>query len=1278
MLILLGGVTIRLHAQIDVKIISDVTSKVQNADFKADTPIEQNIHTYDYDMTDAGLGAGGTEIFGQQPVTGWTGANPSDNIQKYDRSDGANARASGVFSLTVPDADDGNIPGRLNGAYFAPRNNEATQALGIEGPVLGLVAVWGADVKYTQPITLPAGDYMLLITLQNTAGTSAFQSSYNGFVHESGTATFSTRMSFAVGEWATDTILFRLTEETAGMLSLGYKSANYGSARVPHIFIDHVKLYAIERNVLDQKEIDEARALLLEQINIGIYREVDTDDAQAVYDNSEATLEEVMAATEAQAERNEQAITDLSAFFIKNAHFSLDATIEDGICTYDYDMPDPKGANGRAVTHYGMQPVTGWVASTPSDNIQHMANDNDSSNDAGMNGRASGVFAIGGDEFLGGAAFLPPRAMSNGDTEGKLLGFLSVWAAMSQYTQRVSLPAGKYTLTFSYYNVGGANAIGKNLMGFVADDGREYLDRTVVFGAGKWLQTSIKFELYEATSGYFTMGYTAANQGSGKMPHLFIDGVSLNYVGTGINPSLMALSAAISTGEETIAKEFYPRLKTQLQEAVNKAKVLFDNVSNDDESNMAAANAISDLLSDVNANITAYEELNLFYESKLLGAIDKYDAENYPELNETLQNMCNGVANAKKNFSWTTAEIEEYIIASTSFIKSEVQKLFDAAVASGEQLKTDLDISILFDQMAYTYSTVTAINTSVPDTEWKYGDATNFKTLYGTAEVWNQSPFEVSRTLADMPVGKYTITTKAFYRTADNETNYLNYIEADSKAFVFAGNVKTPLANVVEVANRDGEELEGWKAVSNGEVYVPNSQKAAYNLFNDKQFENLQKSVTTALVDVSDLTFGIKTDQMEYGSWVVWYTFSLTYNALDVDAVDVELQGLIDEAKALRNGNVPIQIIRADEYLGNAISQGEKAHNGNSLNEKKVAVQALKDAIAYTAEGRSMLNELMVQFTFFSNLKEEYSYIDSSDETLDQLLEQMKDKFENNEAVNALLSWGPSRTAWTSYVLGQDMTGASESDPVDITGVLANANFNCGNSRFWWSMADDILEDGTRDRIGKNQGYKNNAVYINEQDGIELNQFFELWRPDGDILHNGIVGNTLITALPEGYYRLGVDAFSTNQKGTPEGGISGTYLIATDGTTSRTTPIATRSKTPEHFSVDFYTDGMSVYTVGLLVSGTNASWVAADNFTLKFMGTTNETFTLGDVNGDGSITAQDASLVQQLVAKKVSAATEGIVYEAADVNGDGEVTAQDASLIQQHVAKKIDLSTLNK
>ena len=70
-------------------------------------------------------------------------------------------------------------------------------------------------------------------------------------------------------------------------------------------------------------------------------------------------------------------------------------------------------------------------------------------------------------------------------------------------------------------------------------------------------------------------------------------------------------------------------------------------------------------------------------------------------------------------------------------------------------------------------------------------------------------------------------------------------------------------------------------------------------------------------------------------------------------------------------------------------------------------------------------------------------------------------------------------------------------------------------------------------------------------------------------------------------------------------------------------------------------------------------------------------YLFGDVNNEGSITAQDASLVQQLVAGKISSTTDGIVSDAADVNGDGEVTAQDASLIQQHVAGKIDISTIN-
>ena len=56
-----------LHAQPEVMIKEDLTSKLQNVDFAADEPVGATIRTYDYDMPDKmGLGNGGTDLFGQQ------------------------------------------------------------------------------------------------------------------------------------------------------------------------------------------------------------------------------------------------------------------------------------------------------------------------------------------------------------------------------------------------------------------------------------------------------------------------------------------------------------------------------------------------------------------------------------------------------------------------------------------------------------------------------------------------------------------------------------------------------------------------------------------------------------------------------------------------------------------------------------------------------------------------------------------------------------------------------------------------------------------------------------------------------------------------------------------------------------------------------------------------------------------------------------------------------------------------------------------------------------
>ena len=1176
----------KASAQTEYKILSDLTSKIQNADFTADPPTTVTIRTYDYDMPDQlGAGAGGSDLFGQQAITGWTAANPTDNIYmaRDTRTDGANARAAGIFDYIDDESTETSFPG-LGGAYYAPYIEE-----GFTGPGLGIVAVWGAGITYSQDVELPAGGYMLLVQLQNTAGASAVIESYNGFVESNGAKHESNLLQYPTSVWITDTITFLLKEPVSGKVTLGYKSGNWGSGSAPHLFIDNVKLYSIDPTPLQDAEVVAAKEELLAVINEGRDLGVDVSAALAVYNNPGATVEQVKKAIEDQKAANAAGTTDFSPFFITNPHFSLDDPITDGITTYDYDMEDPNGSNGRKVEHYGMQPVQGWEASNMNENA-----------------RASGVFAIGSDAWLGGGAFTPPTSMSDGSTEGNLLGFVSVWTATSQYTQQVTIPDGTYTLTISYYNGGGTGAIAKNLMGFVTNDGFEYLCQETTFKVNSWETMTVKFTLDEPTSGYFSVGYEATNSGSAAMPHLFIDGISLRYVGTGVDfdPSLIALEAAVSSATNSLDEYFQQSLKDELREVVSAGAALVSSQSKDADANKEAADAINNLLGEAKASIKAYNALQEFYDGELQELIEQYE-EDLPGYYERLNDLNDQIMEQLNDEpTWSAEEINEVLGSVNAMYKEEVQKAWDEAIASGKPLKKDLDISVLFEQLAYTYSSTAQSNTNVPDKEWKYGDANNFKTQYGTAEVWNQTPFEVSRTISDLPAGKYTVTTRAYYRTASNTVNYESYDPSNELAFVFAGHNKTALTNVVEIANPSADAFVGNANIGTEEepLYVPNNQQAAHDVFeNDAYADKLEKSVSTVVAtDGGDLTFGVKADQMEGDCWVVWYTFSITYNALEDDLLNNEITALIEEANnAIDEGAG--NVIAAQDGLSSASDKGEKALGGSTA-DKVAAVTALTDAIDYAGESVKLAEQLDEVFNDYLNKMTE-SDISSSDETLPDLIDAvsdgMNDGFKDNPTVQGYIDQFPK--AWAAYVLGQDgFADATGDTPVDITGIIINAAFDMQNANYW-----TITTDSIDDRIGQNQGYQNNNEYTSEDGQIVVSQFIEAWRPNGETLHNGNVGQTLNVTLPAGYYTLEADAYATNQKAIPEEGIQGAYLMANNNGNYYLTPIgiAVAGAAPEHFTVDFYSDGVNPTTVGLRVEDTNASWIVADNFQLKYIGT---------------------------------------------------------------------------
>lgn len=1225
--LILGAATIGLHAQSksEYTILSNLTSKLTNADFTADAPISgvSEVCTYDYNMTAVEVGTADVTkgLFGMQAVTGWTASSPSDNVRVMEgekstaRTDGANAKAGGIFAYVDDTSEDMTGIVGLGGSYNPPYLGEE---VGTQG--LGIVAVWGAAASYTQDVTLPAGAYMLVVKYNNTSGGGEVNPNYNGFIADNGTQYLSTLTTFLPGTWQEDVIPFLLKEETSGKISLGYKSGNYGSGSAAHLFIDKVELYSIDPTPLQAAEIAAAKEELLALIEKGENLGADVAASRAVYNNDSATLEQVQAAIESQKELNESATTDLSAYFIKNAHFSQgDALPEDeGITTYARDM-NATGTNGRTVHYYGMLPITGWEASNPRDETLEPGVTGDNTNDA----RACGVFNVGSNSFLGGAAFLPPTTLSDGSTEGKVLGFVGVWTAQSQYKQSVTLPAGKYTLRISYYNAGGTTAFSKNLMGFVEDSGTEHLATTTQFSTlNKWLQEDITFELTESTPGYFTMGYTAANVGSAGMPHFFIDGFQIFYVGdTPIDPSLMGLQAAVEGGQLSLESGFNAELKEQFRAVVEAGAALVEAKSADKDANQAAYDAITALSGDVAASIAAYKKLEQFNDETLEEGIATYDEDTYADLNQTLLDLQDEVSEALQEYTWDNDKINEVIAGYDSLVIKGVKTAWDAAVESGEPLAKDLDISILFDQLAYTYSTTALSNTNVPDKEWQYGDASNFKTQYGTAEVWNQSPFTVSRTLKDLPAGTYTITTKAFYRYSDQATNYDSYTtdpDAIPGAFVFAGYSKTKLNNIAIIASDNAEAFASTSAVGDG-LFVPNSQQAAHDVFeNDDYTDNVQKSVATVLADTGDLTFGISADGLEANSWVVWYTFSVKYNAIDQNVLFDELSSLITEVNDYLTENEDAMNKKASTDAGEAAVAATAALAGDN--------EAMSEALASLQAAYEEAQKNVANMAALEEAKDELSttaddYLSQANSDAEDAYNEISDKLDDenyidaldNAGIEALIEEVKSVTAALKIPAYED---AADDNPIDFTQVIVNPSFETGDLTGW-------TNSGTVNAQTQN----NNEEVANKQGTY----YCERWHVNGTVDINQTVDN-----LPAGTYELTATAYSVAEDAV---------LYVNDAAVS--------ISTTDVYSVIFQLAEPGAIKFGVRWSDTGSLWTTLDNFQLTYYGTDSEKeLTPTDIAGIEAAEAAPAA-IYTLTGVKVATLQKGLNI-VVDQNGNAK------------------------
>ena len=218
----------------------------------------------------------------------------------------------------------------------------------------------------------------------------------------------------------------------------------------------------------------------------------------------------------------------LGAPAIANASFDANAADVITVTTQGYQRNIPEGSD--QIT--GLQPVTGWTPGTQTESDP---------------GYVAGVFAYGSQNLLNNKVAAPATA-PEGSTSPSALGLSAVWGGIAQYTQEVTAPAGDYKLSYTVYNGANTGAVTKNLFGFIANNGTEYLSDVKTFTVGEWATYDVKFTLDEETTGKISVGFIGSG-GSGNAPHLFIDNVKLEKI-PGIEVALKELEKAIAAAQE--------------------------------------------------------------------------------------------------------------------------------------------------------------------------------------------------------------------------------------------------------------------------------------------------------------------------------------------------------------------------------------------------------------------------------------------------------------------------------------------------------------------------------------------------------------------------------------------------------------------------------------------------------------------------------------------------------------------------------------------------------
>lgn len=736
--------------------------------------------------------------------------------------------------------------------------------------------------------------------------------------------------------------------------------------------------------LLPRIEAYNAAQELKEAIEAAEAQGVDVSSAQAVYNNTNSTAEELKAATEALKKATNQAIVD------------------------NIDPADPQDLSSIIPNHDFSSSHSGWTTTMIAEN------DNEAIQNNALQNKDNNSNALTNQDAYNGKFYenWDPSPM-----KGKMF-------------TKVEVPSGAYVIGISAHTNTLADNNASAMIQYVyANDVKVPLTNTtatryqIIAGVEDGDSLEIGIEATDFIANWYGIDEVTLTAYGSKLASYqalaaaaagdnwqdeFADATYAQSYYDAVE-STIAAGAAAGTKEEALAKAHevitaIAALRANAdayEQATTLATTMESKIWEIEGDNTASQDAL-DALNDIIDNRTATTEevqaaidaLNAAYISDLQGAMSEGD----DVTNAYINNATFGDENAISKDGWTLTGGQN---GSNGTLGTGNKYSGVAEVWNGN---FDISQQITLPKGAYTLSIKNFFRIAASGTAYNYWTAANGENT-GSNEV------------------------KAMVYADDNEVPFVNifsqtYTTDEKDAFTNAFNANNGFTSV-----GDGEE-----------IWIPNESPAAREVFDSPTRGDSYLTSINLLSAGREfpVTIGMKLANHEGNSWAIWDDFKLVYIGKEVSDIQPIVNDQLEKANALAAQKMNADSLAA---LNAAIAAAQSATDGDALISAYAAILNAMEPAQNSANTYARLK------TALDNLDQALSDYDATasaeaKEQANSLKSQYTAAYNNGTIADADVPAAISAINLAINKLKVPDVDASDSNPVDMTNMIENPTFN--------------------------------------------------------------------------------------------------------------------------------------------------------------------------------------------------------------------------------------------